>query len=503
MRLDSSILALPASILALIALHTTSALSAEEDQSPKQWPYNLPPHVKYWPEDPPNRRRDLEAVEEHLRMGRSPVGVMKMSTDEGEKFYMEYWQFEGEIGQTGILRAPSSSLRRRDQGEEARLLANASAELLFRPPFMLHTEDSNAWSYEDLKARRALEARNAAEALAMLEKRGFTCPTGTADCSSIGYPNSCCATSETCFAITDTGLGPVGCCPTGTTCGGTITTCNAPNTACADNLGGGCCIPNYVCAGVGCVINSSMVVTTIITQTVTITASSSTQTSTIVITTTSTSSSSLSTSSTCTSSYQSCPASLGGGCCPTDRVCVSGASCAPISTTTTSTISTSTTGTSTATGVPPVRPTSDSSTSTFSDSSATGASCPTGFYACEAYYAGGCCRTGRNCQTTSCPPISSTTIISGSVTVVVPVGSAATVTSPTGTCATGWSTCAPSDGGNCCPSGWSCGTASCSSVAATTTALLQKESPGLAVSNKGVGGQMAALAAFVVGVMLL
>ncbi len=246
-------------------------------------------------------------------------------------------------------------------------------------------------------------------------------------------------------------------------------------------------------------LNSSLIVTTVITQTVTITASSSTQTSTIVVTSTSTSSSS--SSLTCTSSYQSCPASLGGGCCPSTRLCASGASCAPLSTTKTTTTSTSASGTSTATGVPPVRPTSDSSTST--QSSATGTSCPTGFYACEAYYAGGCCRTGRDCQTTSCPPTSSTTIISGTVTVVVPLGSAATVASPTGTCATGWATCAPSDGGNCCPSGWQCGTASCSSAGATSTALVQKESPGLGLSNKNAGGFLAALAAFMVGIMVL
>ncbi|KUJ18183.1 uncharacterized protein LY89DRAFT_684121 [Mollisia scopiformis] len=493
MRINLSILALPASILTLIALHTTSVLSTEDDQSPKQWPYNLPPHVKYWPEDPPNRRRDLEAIEEHLRLGRAPVGIMKMGTDEGEKFYMEYWQFEGEMT---LMDISSNTLRKRDEEEEARLLANASAVLDFRPPFMLHTEDS---SYGNLRARRALEARNA---LAVLGKRGFLCPTGTADCSSIGQPNYCCATGETCFAIQDAGLGPVGCCPTGSTCGGTVTTCNAPNTPCADNVGGGCCIPNYVCATVGCVINPSMVITTVITQTVTLTASSSTQTSTIVITTTSTtSSSSSSTSSTCTSSYQSCPASLGGGCCPTDRLCASGASCAPLSTTTTTTVSTSTTGTSTVSGVAPVRPTSDSSTST--QSSITGTTCPTGFYACEAYYAGGCCRTGRDCQTTSCPPVSSTTIISGTVTVVVPVGSAATVNTPTGACATGWSTCSANVGGNCCPSGWQCGTASCSSVGATSTAVLQKESPSLGLRDRGVDAFFAAFAAFVVGLMLL
>ena len=258
MRLASKIMSLPAAILLLISSHSNSALAIEHDQAPVQWPYNLPKHVKYWPEDPPNRRRDLEAIEEHLRLGRNPVGVMKMPADEGEKFYPEYWQFEGEL-EPSFMDTSTSHLRIRDEEEEAILQANTSAEILYRPPFALHTEhESNSVGYQDLRARKALEHRGAATALGILEKKQFACPNGTSDCSSIGYPNSCCATDETCFVIQDTGLGPVGCCPNGSSCGGTITNCNAPNTACADNLGGGCCIPNYVCAGVGCKSRTSL-----------------------------------------------------------------------------------------------------------------------------------------------------------------------------------------------------------------------------------------------------
>jgi len=373
-----------------------------------------------------------------------------MSPDEGEKFYMDYWQFEGELDQSR-LSDTSTALRGRDEEEEARLLANASAAASFRPPFALHTkEGSDPLSYEDLRARKAIEGRNAAAVLAALEKRGFVCPTGTSDCSAINYPNSCCATGETCFAIQDTGLGPVGCCPNGSNCGGTIIDCNAPNTACADNLGGGCCIPNYVCAGVGCVINPTLVVMTVITRTFTASASSSiTQTTTVVSTLTS----SISTTTTTSTDSQTSSAST----------------------------------TATAIGVAPVRPTSDTPTTT---QTTTGPAtlCPTGFYACSAYYAGGCCRTGRNCDTTSCPATSSTTIISSGVTVVVPVGPAATLNSPTGNCATGWATCDPTLGGNCCPSGWQCGTASCSSPGATATEYLQKASPNDGVKNRGIGG---------------
>lgn len=67
---------------------------------------------------------------------------------------------------------------------------------------------------------------------------------------------------------------------------------------------------------------------------------------------------------------------------------------------------------------------------------------------------------------------------------VVPVGSGAAVASPTGECAAGWSTCAATLGGNCCPSGYECGTASCSLVSPTQTALVQKKSPNVGAERK-------------------
>lgn len=234
MRFNLQLLSLPASILLLIASQASTAVSTTDDQSTSQWPHDLPPHVKFWPEDPPNRRRDLEAIEEHLRMGRSPVGVMKMPADEGEKFYMEYWQFEGELEQTD----PSAMLRRRD--EEERLNANVSVAMDYRPPFLLHTE-----TWEESR-------RGSAKALAALRKRDFVCPTGTAACTNIGFSESCCTVGDTCYQIPESGLGQVGCCPAGATCGGTITHCDAPNTPCSVALGGGCCIPNYVCVEGGC-----------------------------------------------------------------------------------------------------------------------------------------------------------------------------------------------------------------------------------------------------------
>lgn len=155
------------------------------------------------------------------------------------------------------------------------------------------------------------------------------------------------------------------------------------------------------------------------------------------------------------------------------------------SSTSTSSQATTTTTTATSTGdaSAPVRPTSDSTTA----SSSSSGFCPTGFYACSAVYGGGCCQTGRDCQTTSCPTTASTTIISSGVTVVVPASDVTAATITTGTCAGGWSLC-PTDAGptaGCCPTGYSCGTASCLLATGSATASVAKELPGSGAARKG------------------
>lgn len=113
---------------------------------------------------------------------------------------------------------------------------------------------------------------------------------------------------------------------------------------------------------------------------------------------------------------------------------------------------------------PPARATS-LTTATASKSSETGSICPTGFYACSAVYHGGCCRTGRNCDTTSCPQTSSTTVESNAHdTIVAPVDATSTGGS-TDQCAGGWFGCAADMGGGCCPTGFACGSQSCTATA--------------------------------------
>lgn len=191
-----------------------------------------------------------------------PTAIRKMVPDQGEKFFHEYAAFAETEPQTPPpLAARHHALY--SEAESRLLAANSSAELTFRPPFAPHAEpwledgrqDRSPQSDHDLVRRHWLARavyRRGASALAILQGRQWSCPTGTNSCDGIGYPNSCCASGETCVEITDTGLGSVGCCPSGSSCGGSITNCAPGNTPCASDIGGGCCIPGFVCQGVGC-----------------------------------------------------------------------------------------------------------------------------------------------------------------------------------------------------------------------------------------------------------
>lgn len=130
--------------------------------------------------------------------------------------------------------------------------------------------------------------------------------------------------------------------------------------------------------------------------------------------------------------------------------------------------------------VPPALPTSRS-TNTHTTTSR-GNICPTGFYACSAIYHGGCCQTGRDCDTTSCPTTSSTMLISDGVTVVVPVSTGGGSRSP-GRCARGWFSCADTAGGGCCPTGYACGS-SCTATAAKTTVAKEQATHNSATRRK-------------------
>jgi hypothetical protein len=179
-----------------------------------------------------------------------PTAVRKMPADPGEKFYHHYYAFEVEHDQQPFP-IPAIAARQSFDDRDADVLSyNISAEVDVRPAF---APIDDRWIDPSGQEGAAYSAwRLLRRVVAALERRDWSCPGGTNSCINIGYPNSCCPTGEACLVIQDTGLGPVGCCPLGSSCGGTISNCAPDNTPCGSEIGGGCCIPGYVCQGVGC-----------------------------------------------------------------------------------------------------------------------------------------------------------------------------------------------------------------------------------------------------------
>lgn len=104
--------------------------------------------------------------------------------------------------------------------------------------------------------------------------------------------------------------------------------------------------------------------------------------------------------------------------------------------------------------------------------------------------------------------MASTTIITHGATIVVPLSDAeAAETGPTPTCAAGWFLCGPDAGpvAGCCPTGYACGTASCSLAAATATDTVQKGRPGAsaAAARAGCSRGVVVLASVVLGLVVL
>jgi hypothetical protein len=372
------------------------------------------------------------------------LGVKKMSDDEGEKFFLDYWSFGNDSSSGNITEGHVSD----DGFSPARFVAQSYP---FAPSYSLGTDGDSQF----------LPWENSHSANNLLEKRDFKCPAGTWACTSIGRSDRCCGSGETCEIVADTGHGDVGCCPSWKTCSGMIGSCQSGYTACSQALGGGCCIPGYDCVEGGCecsprfpllvprllmgiweyeyllIVRVGAYITTI-----TVTLHSTVMLSTVTYSTK-----------------------------PQDTTSTSASFSFP---TTSSHSSKTTTNDGLA---PPARPTN---LSTVTSATRGDDVCPTGFYACSAVYHGGCCRTGRDCDTTSCPTISSTTVVSDGVTIVAP---AATTTEHTSgnRCAHGWFHCADTVGGGCCPMGFACG----SSCTARDTAFATTVAKEQATASSG------------------
>ncbi|KAI9036153.1 putative GPI anchored protein [Aspergillus affinis] len=373
-------------------------------------------------------------IQTHL--AQRPVrGVKKMSNDEGEKFFLDYWYFEEDAVDGNANTTTERLQERQETATNEHLATKEQLDLQPRsyphhPSLLLNRRDEASDTHGWMAAQ-----------FSPLFRRDFKCPANTFSCASIDRPNSCCNAGDTCELVKDTGSGDVGCCPTGQDCSGTIGKCQQGYSSCSASQGGGCCIPGYDCVSGGC----ARVYTITITVSSSVMLSTSTQTvpatTTVEYNTTTTSRSTRSTAS-----------------------------------------SSSTDTKSTGDLSPPARPTSVS-TATTSHARETGDVCPLGFYACSAVYRGGCCQTGRDCDMTSCPSTRSTTITSNDRTIVVPVETTEATATSGGRCATGWFSCADTAGGGCCPSGYACGSSCTAQATATATGTVAKEEPTNAASR--------------------
>ena len=340
-------------------------------------------------------------------------------------FFPEYWAlFDAET--------PAEELLMHGQPADMAhgLLADTPPQRARNQTF-LHMAFALHRPHETIAESRLSEFVHLPRALFALMKRDFQCPAGTDVCTGIDRPNSCCPSGLACQSITDSGSGDVGCCAEGGTCGG-VAKCGDDQQSCPASQGGGCCVAGYSCAGVGCEAAS---------------------TATVTVNPTVTASPPPSPPSTSTSSSESASTQISTSTETHVTSVTSTKTSSPPS-------SSRTSSTERAAPVAPVRPTSGSvsttETTTGPTTTFTPTACPTGFYACNAHYLGGCCRIGRDCSSTSCPaPPSSQVLVSNGVSIGV-APPEATRLGEDG-CALGWFKCDSGGGGGCCPSGYACG----------------------------------------------
>lgn len=207
-------LSLPPAIVLLILSSVPSSLS-DPSNNELQWPHDIPRGLKYFPEDESLVKRGLQAHQRLVRDGQMPTGVLRMSPDPNEMFFLDYWLFE----------------------ENDQLIYANGTDVL--PPMLPHAASPSLQSI-----------------FHKLQKRDFSCPAGFGSCASVGRQYSCCASGSTCVIVQNSGLGDVGCCPAGASCssGASLGSCDtsAGYKSCPGSSNGGCCMPGFDCQGVGC-----------------------------------------------------------------------------------------------------------------------------------------------------------------------------------------------------------------------------------------------------------
>lgn len=189
----------------------------------------------------------------------APVGMRKMSGDPEEKFWPGDWIFADEVDwETDVFSRTrdrtrwSSEVDGGDARSKSRRRGTAGYNNLtmgFLPPLLLQRNpEANLYSPRSLP-------------LDLLMKRAYQCPGGYHSCASVNQPNTCCATDETCATIPNTGIGTVGCCPSGADCSGSVSSCDTSQgyTPCPNSANSnGCCLPGLRCDDIGCKLLSSI-----------------------------------------------------------------------------------------------------------------------------------------------------------------------------------------------------------------------------------------------------
>ncbi|KAH7262118.1 hypothetical protein BKA59DRAFT_13477 [Fusarium tricinctum] len=380
----------------------------------------------------------------------SPTAIRKLAPNPNHKLLREHLAF-APLHVLSPREAAAAAISFLEQQDDE-LLAHNGTERLYRPAFAPHSEES-----------RDTMLRRAAEVLALLERRS-SCPNGMNSCSDIDSEVKCCQEGTYCVDVGSSVPGGIACCPDGASCGGGVGACPDGATSCSADLGGGCCIPGYVCQGLGCVPSAAATPTKTTAQT--------TQQPTITTTAQETTVEEVSTTEEPTVEPTTETETEVETTTEEEPTTVSESE----TETETEANSVTATATGSVTGIAPYRPTGTSVTSSEDGDTQTG--CPTGFYGCLATHGGGCCRTGRNCDTHDCPA-PATTIVSNGATVVVLATDAPPAPGPTSTCGSGWFLCGKDAGpvAGCCPDGYDCGTASCFTVQASETGRIQKEFP--------------------------
>ncbi|KAK6004421.1 hypothetical protein QM012_008283 [Aureobasidium pullulans] len=93
-----------------------------------------------------------------------------MSDDEGEKFFLDYWQFDEHAFNSIEM---DKALRARRSVSSAARLSNISNVEELLPPLLLHAESQPLIPIKRFLGRSLFE-------------RAYQCPTGTNSCESIG-----------------------------------------------------------------------------------------------------------------------------------------------------------------------------------------------------------------------------------------------------------------------------------------------------------------------------